>query len=461
MLIPNLKTITSITFVMIMFAGDLGIVHGQSENWDEYYRNLQRNRQQYQSRQRDWYRERQNEYRRRSVEPRENADGARFVVQDPTYEPGYYDVQLPNGETIRMQIQRTEQDGPRLRAWGRDDYSQAEDIAHELEEALEDVEDRLTDINHPLRRDVHRVHDQARDLENQFDNQSSLDEIQRKYASFDEAWHHVVHDLQRSDRLDDRLRRSIEKATVADEDLHRMLNAPEGVPRHGYDRPRAALLLDRIVQTLGQLQKELSRNRSRNSRDIARQTDRALRSAQSLQRLVDDGQRLRLLVREYENFDQNLHAVSEAVRRARVDNRIREIEGALSQLDAALHRELRLETPILTTRRQILELAGQIKGDSAELSEEYRYDLRRQNGGLIDLAEDFEREAGQLADRINDHNEGSDLVRNALRASTESWQRLERAMRRANGITQHTLVEYEQLESKFDLLRRSLERLRR
>ncbi len=452
------NTLCSTGIAIIAFFSCIEFVSAQQGNWDDYYRNLQRNRQQYQSRQQDWYRQRQNEYRSRSVESQESYDGRRFVVQDPSYAPGFYDVQLPTGETVRMQIQRGEQEGPRLGRWERDDYSQAENIAHELEEALEDVEDRLNDIDHPLRRDAHRVHDQARDLENQFDSRSSLPDIQRKYAAFDEAWHHIVHDLQRSGGIDERLQRSIRRASDADEDLHRMLNLPDNAPRHGYDRPRAALLLDRIVQKLQELRDALSRDRSRGNRELQRQSDRALQSAQTLQRLVDNGQRLRLLVREYENFDQNLHAVSEAIRGARVDNRVRSIEGELSQLDAALHRELRLESPALNTRQQILELAGRIKGDSAEFSEELRYDLRRQRGGVIDLAEDFEREAGQLADRINDYRVDSDLVRNALRATLESWGRLEREMRRTRGVSQHTQIEYQQLNSNLDLLQRSLSR---
>lgn len=460
MLKPLTFSPTRLAITTVLAVTCLESAQAQSGNWEDYYRNLQRNRQQYLSRERDWYRQRQNEYQSHSVEPRDSYDGRRFVVEDATAAPGYYDVQLPTGETVRMQIQRSEQDGPRLGRWEREDYSQAEKIARELREGLEEVDDRFSRIDHPLSDDIHRVHEQARDLEKQFDRRTAIPEIQQRYAAFDESWHHVVHDLQRSDRVDERLARAIERASEADEDLHRMLNMADGAPRHGYDRPRAALLLNSIVRTLDQLRDDLRRERGRGMAELLRQCERTLSSAQSLQRLVDNGNHLRLLVREYENFDRNLHGFSEAVRGTRVNRRVRDAEGQLSQLDAALHRELRLETPILTTRQQILELAGKIKGDSAELSEEFRYDLRQQRGGIIDLAEDFEREAGQLADRINDHNVRSDLVRNASRAAGESWQRLERALQRTNGITQYTIAEFQQLKSNFELLQRSLNQQR-
>ena len=103
-------------------------------------------------------------------------------------------------------------------------------------------------------------------------------------------------------------------------------------------------------------------------------------------------------------------------------------------------------------------LAGHVTRDGiCALHGDY---ARQQRGGIIDLAEDFEREAGQLADRINDHNVRSDLVRNASRAAGESWQRLERALQRTNGITQYTIAEFQQLKSNFELLQRSLNQQR-
>ena len=300
-----------------------------------------------------WQQGLQNRYQQWQAPPQEAGNpSARGLIDlfSGNTRPGRYDVRLPFGMNLRVNVdeQRQQyQDGRAphtiesvltLSQQIRQSLSYMQSIARRF--GSDQMEDRIEDAL-----------EEIEELAEATQSGDSLDRIRERAIRFDNTWHELESYLRNSRQIGPRMRTELDRITDYDNRLHRTI---EISPSHGYARLEAVAVARRIKQQTESLLSDLQ-YRARPGAGIGRVLRNirdAYQQAEDLYWSIEQGESYEAVRTEYQQFDRAWH---EAVRLGRTNRELsrsmwrqhREID----QLDTRMHDLLQVDSPLAQGKR--------------------------------------------------------------------------------------------------------------
>lgn len=386
------------------------------EEWQSDYRNWQ---QQTGQRYDTW----------RSTEPRSTSGDIRDLI-DGNVRPGQYNVQLPLGLKLRVNVR----DG------GADYQQRPSQLAHELASVAAQLRSDLQQLRYLLAQGgfmntVRDVDDAMRELAAAMDlarRNRPVDEVAARIAEYDRVWHRLEERLVATTLAGPRAQQAVRNVRDGDAHLHRLIDLR---PTQGYDRLEVFAIVQRLEQRLGIVRDTLEREaRGYGYRQLVRDIDDAHDQARDLLEAVQQDEPYASVAQEFAQFDRAWHTVAESTTYDEaVARRQWETSREIHALDARLHELLELDAPMSRHRGDL-----DTRLDSLARYTEQLYRMLRHRGGqidddLVDEAQDVYRAVRNAQQRIGDGRRNRGERRELLREIVEQWHDFEHRLEDLRG----------------------------
>jgi hypothetical protein len=417
----------------------------QRDAWQDFWQNVQKQRDSRDQGLRDWWPNVSRGYDRWRDDATPKDDEIVLELDDLDVPAGRYSVQLPTGGTLRVHVRPGAGERPGQGVWPPRVYDEVERLAARMSADLRWLHYGAQQLNFP------NLAARSQELPAFIDGvrqaaarRAPVGELRKAFAQFDEEWHRLAHEIHRAD-MPDWMKRRAETITDHDERLHRLLRVGQAPV---YDRLKVAALtqyLNRQTRSLVNLNYDLN---SAHEAELRRLAERVHRHAEDLAGAVRRNAPLAEIADDYERFDQTWHHMRErAWTPSGVREQFRQLLQVMGPIDIALHRELKVQPPVVLERERLQALVEQIKEGADHVARDLDYDLKRDPRDLSEAA----RRVAYAADRVQQrlaavsvHDEARREVDYLLQAWSEFQRRIPRnidAQRFA-----HTLRVYEQLK---------------
>jgi hypothetical protein len=389
--------------------------------WERYREQLDRYRSQQAQRYEDW-RQQQDQYRQERLRPGETANnGFQLNLRDSTIPPGNYRIQLPFG--LQAQINVQGQNQPRPSGWGGSFYVQAGELSRRMSDDLRDIRYGVYQTRHTeLQQQVDEALAAADQLQRAARQRAPQEQLRERFQAFDQTWHQVAHDLANRDYLNASwIRREVEMVSQSDNALHRMLQVGEAPV---YDRLRVAALTRQLADATEHLFEDVKlESRDDPQADVLRRrAERVRRLAADLEQAVAQDAALGSIVQEYEEFDQAWHHLLALGRQMPdLDDHLRRMGRQIREIDLELHRELKVDPPVVADPGHLRQLAENVARQADHLADDLQYSLGERDRDVIRMADDFAAAARDLQRAVSASNQDP---ANEAQAAQRYWKSL-------------------------------------
>jgi hypothetical protein len=222
-------------------------------------------------------------------------------------------------------------------------------------------------------------------------------QLRERFLAFDEAWHHLAHDLADHDYLNASwLRREADAIAQNDHALHQMLRVGSAPL---YDRVRVAALTRQLADATSHLLEDVKYEDEDDPQweTVSRRVQRVQRLAADLHQAVAQNAPLNTIVDEYEEFDQTWHRLRAAAQQLPdIDRHLWKIGRRIDAIDVELHRELQVNSPVTIDPAQLRQLANSVARQAEHLEDDLRYGLGDRDRDAQRIADDFAAAARDL-----------------------------------------------------------------
>jgi hypothetical protein len=396
--------------------------------WDQYRQQLEQMRTRQQQRYEDWRGQQETTYeKRRGSINQSGGSGFQLNLEDSSIPPGDYQVQLPFGIQARVRVQggaAPTQNPPPPTPLGGAFYAQLDSLTRNITRDLRDIRYGVYQSKYEhLRHHVDETIAAAEQLHRRTHERAGNTQLHEQFSTFDDSWHRLVHELAQHNYLNAPwLRQEVSNITQFDNTLHQLLRVGD---RPIYDRMRVAALARQLADTT----KHLFEDAAHESRDnpqfevVRRRADRVRRLASDLEEAVARGAAYSTVVEEYSEFDQSWHrllATAQQIPEASRD--LERLSRRIRAIDTELHRELKVNPPVVVTREQLQSLAESVARQADHLAEDVHRDVGDRNRDVARMADDFSAVARSLQRAVASPED--DEV-NAARLTQQHWKTLE------------------------------------
>jgi hypothetical protein len=448
----SLRTLT----LALAAAFAAGPVSAQSA-WEQYWSQLQQNRQMQSRRYDEWRRRQEQAYQQQRL-PAEQAGRGDFRVElrDGGIPPGQYRLRLPFGLEARVQVQppAVPQSG-----WGHGVYGQVFDLAQALGQDLRDVRYGIYQTQNPdLRQRVDATLAAAEQLRRGAAQREPDTALREQFREFDENWHRLAHALAAQEYLNASwIRRKAEAVSHRDEQLHQILQIGQAPV---YDRLRVAALTRQLADATSHLLEDVEFEARDNPQAqlIHRRARRVQQLAEDLEYAAAQNASFTTIVEEYEQFDESWHRLIRLAQQTPgISDHLREAGRRVAVIDRELHRELMVESPVMSVDpAQMRNLAASVVRQAEHLVEDLHYVGGRRNQEAVRRAEMFASAARRLQQRLS---QSPQELRRVAERTENAWTELHDALHGLRGRdAEHVQEMGRALEEDFDRL---LEMIRR
>ena len=412
----------------------------------DFLRNWAERQQQFNRRQEDYNRRYDERYRRRD-EPEPvgvpwRAPLERILTPEQSgLQPGFYDVPLPSGERVRLNVRP---DGGRPAqpnaAQRRQILAEATALQSHIEtvaRAVAPVGDKqLESAAEKVQRAVRRMIDDVRDAD--------WEDARRESERFTESFRDLVTRLDRY-TVSPGVRGHIESASQIATRIDFALRdtdgrSADGRPprlRVGYDRPQLLALTGTLADRGRRLERAFAADaRDWRSKALGRKVRRVRQGGEDLQEAVLDGADFDTLVEEYEQFDEDWHRLVDSVERLNLlSPQLLEAGREIWEIDWALHEVLLVGASYFPDRAAARHTLDRVASSARRLDRE----LQLMAGTPAARDRNFwtvEQAAGQFAAEL-ERLEGRNPVKGIeatlsgnLQAAEIAWNNLRQAAAR-------------------------------
>jgi hypothetical protein len=418
--------------------------------WERYREQLDRYRTRQAQRYEDW-RQQQDQYRQERLRPGETANnGLQLNLRDSTIPPGNYRIQLPFG--LQAQINVQGQNQPRPSGWGSSFYVQAGELSRRINDDLRDIRYGVYQTRHTgLQQQVDEALAAADRFQRATLQRVPQEQLRERFQAFDQTWHQVAHDLESRDYLNASwIRREVEMVSQNDNALHQMLQVGE-TPM--YDRLRVAALTRQLADATEHLLEDVKLE-SRNDPQaevLRRRVERVRRLAADLEQAVAQDTALASIVQEYEEFDQAWHHLLALGRQMpELDDHLRRMGRQIREIDLELHRELKVNPPVVVEPARLRQLAENVVRQADHLADDLQYALGERDRDVLRIADDFAAAARDLQRAVSAPTQDS---ANEAQAVQRYWKSLSGRINQLRGErVQHAQERAATLDKDLDRL---------
>lgn len=398
-------------------------------------------RDRWQSDYRDWQQQTTQRYDTwRSTEPRSTSGDIRDLI-DGNVRPGQYDVQLPLGLKLRVNVR----DG------GADYRQRPSQLAHELAQVAAQLHGDLQQLRYLLLRGGFR--DTARDVDQAMGELSAamelarrnrpVDEVAARIAEYDRVWHRVEERLVATTLAGPRAQQAVREVREGDAHLHRLIDLR---PTQGYDRLEVFAIAQRLEQRLAIVRDTLERDpRSYGYRQLVRDVDDAHDQARDLLEAVQQDEPYGSVTQEFRQFDRAWHTVANSsAYDAAVARRQWETSREIHALDARLHELLELDAPMSRRHGDLDARLDSLARSTEQLYRFLRHRGREVDNRLVEDARDVHQAVREAQQRVGDGHRNRGERRRLLEEITDEWHDFEHRLedQRGDGRMQAAIAGY-------------------
>jgi hypothetical protein len=237
----------------------------------------------------------------------------------------------------------------------------------------------------------------AGELQQAARQRSPQEQLRERFQAFDQTWHQLAHELANQNYLNASwIRREVETVSQNDNALHQMLHVGAAPV---YDRVRVAALARQLVDATEHLLEDVKlESRNDPQADILRRrVERVRRLAADLEQAVAQDAALGSIVQEYEAFDQAWHRLLALGRQMpELDDHLRQMGRRIREIDLELHRELKVNPPVVIDPAHVRQLAENVARQADHLADDLQYSLGERDRDVLRMADDFAAAARDL-----------------------------------------------------------------
>ncbi len=404
-------------------------------SWEQYRQRMNEVRERQYQRYEDWNRRQQGYYQERR-RPGDQTDQGGFQIElrDRSIPPGDYRVQLPFGIQAHVSVQgQNPPPGPQSRpAWGGSFYAQVDDLTRRINKDLQDIRYGVRQSNHAhLNERVDETLAAAEQLHRLAQERTQEARLREQYDVFDDAWRHLAHELATHDYLNASwLRQEVTNVGQYENSLSQLLRIGD---RPVYDRMRVAALTRQLRDATEHLLDDVQIEARDNPQVelLRRRVDRVRRLAAELEQSVAQGVSYRNVVEEYEDFDRAWRQLLASAQQVpEINPHLRTLGRRVRTIDTELHRELKVNPPVVVDPAHVRNLAQSVARQADHLADDLRYGVTNRDREVVRTAQEFAAVARSLERAVATLDDDEDR---AAQAARQHWESLEKEMQSLRG----------------------------
>jgi hypothetical protein len=310
-------------------------------------------------------RERNGQWRVQSNATRQQGRGVVDLLEGDA-EPGNYDVRLPFGVNLRVNVPENQR---RENARPQQTIDSVVVSGEQIRQGLHTLRWGVRRAGMPeLQDSTGKAIEQIEQVIASARGDVPLNTILEQAERFDSTWHGIERQISANKNAGQWLQRQSQQIGVADERLHRVIQIS---PARGYNRVETVAVARRLSDLSDELFENL-REESSNSLSyhrMIRQVAEARRQSKDLYRAVHNGESFESVTSEYEQFDRAWHELVEMARNNDdLSRRVWKQGREINQLDLRLHELLQVESPLVNSGQRTISTVHTLAKSAANLS---------------------------------------------------------------------------------------------